>query len=161
MRKNDPDIRLWDRGAPAGATTDREVAMAAEGSSRIAVFAAIVGNLIIAIIKFVAAAITGSSAMISEGIHSIVDTGNGCLVLLGMNRARQPADESHPFGLRQVALFLDAHRRDLHLWHWWRHVAVRGYLAHSPRRTGRRDGRSHRGVHRARHLAPCRGWIIH
>ena len=54
--KNDPDICLWDRGAPAGATTDREVAMTAEGSSRIAVVAAIVGNLIIAIIKFVAAA---------------------------------------------------------------------------------------------------------
>ncbi len=72
--------------------------MTAQSDSKIAVVAAIIGNLIIGIIKFIAAAITGSSAMISEGIHSLVDTGNGCLVLLGLKRAKQPADESHPFG---------------------------------------------------------------
>lgn len=79
--------------------------MAAEGGSRITVFAAIIGNLIIAIIKFIAAAITGSSAMISEGIHSLVDTGNGILVLHGMKRARQPADETHPFGYGKSLFF--------------------------------------------------------
>ena len=80
--------------------------MTTQSGSIIAVVAAITGNLIIAIIKFIAAAITGSSAMISEGIHSVVDTGNGCLVLLGMNRARQPADENHPFG----------HGKSLYFW---------------------------------------------
>ena len=85
--------------------------MTTQGGSKIAVVAAVVGNLIIAVIKFIAAAITGSSAMISEGIHSLVDTGNGGLVLLGMNRARQPADENHPFG----------HGKSLY---YWTHVVA-------------------------------------
>ena len=54
--------------------------------SKKAVVAAIVGNVAIAVIKFVAGAITGSSAMISEGIHSLVDTGNGGLLFYGLNR---------------------------------------------------------------------------
>ena len=62
--------------------------MTTQGGSKIAVVAAVAGNLIIAVIKFIAAAITGSSAMISEGIHSLVDTGNGGLVLLGMKQAQ-------------------------------------------------------------------------
>ncbi len=70
--------------------------MAAE--SKKAVVAAIIGNLAIAVIKFIAAAMTGSSAMISEGIHSVVDTGNGGLLFYGLRRGARPADEHHPFG---------------------------------------------------------------
>ena len=66
--------------------------------SKKAVIAAIIGNVAIAAIKFVAGAITGSSAMISEGIHSLVDTGNGGLLFYGLNRGARPADDHHPFG---------------------------------------------------------------
>ena len=70
--------------------------MAAE--SKRAIVAAIIGNVAIATIKFVAAAITGSSAMISEGIHSLVDTGNGVLLFHGLRRGARPADDQHAFG---------------------------------------------------------------
>jgi cation diffusion facilitator family transporter len=63
-----------------------------------AVIAAIIGNAAIAAIKFVAGAMTGSSAMISEGIHSLVDTGNGGLLFHGLRRGARPADTAHPFG---------------------------------------------------------------
>ena len=79
--------------------------MAGQGGSKLAVVAAVVANLVIAIIKFIAAAITGSSAMISEGIHSLVDTGNGGLLLFGMDRAKRPADEGHPFGHGKALYF--------------------------------------------------------
>jgi cation diffusion facilitator family transporter len=68
------------------------------GESKTAVLAAIAGNVAIAISKFIAAALTGSSAMVSEAIHSLVDTGNGGLILLGMRRSRLPPDAAHPFG---------------------------------------------------------------
>jgi cation diffusion facilitator family transporter len=70
----------------------------AAGSSTLSVIGAIIANLLIAILKFIAAGFTGSSAMISEGIHSIIDTTNGLLLLLGIKRSKKGANKIHPFG---------------------------------------------------------------
>jgi len=78
--------------------------MAASGSKTI-IYAALVGNSLISITKLGAAALTGSAAMLSEGIHSIVDTGNQVLLLMGLKKAQKPADERHPFGYGQEVYF--------------------------------------------------------
>jgi len=66
--------------------------------SRIVIFAALIGNGVIAVAKFIAAALSGSAAMLAEGIHSVVDTGNQGLMLLGLARGQRPPDERFPFG---------------------------------------------------------------
>ena len=68
------------------------------GSSKKVIYAALAGNGLIAVTKFVASAVTGSSAMFSEGIHSVVDTGNQVLLLHGLRKARKPPCDRFPFG---------------------------------------------------------------
>jgi len=76
------------------------------GSSKKVIYAALTGNGLIAVTKFAAAAITGSSAMFSEGIHSVVDTGNQVLLLHGLRKARKPPSARFPFG----------HGKEIYFW---------------------------------------------
>lgn len=73
-------------------------------NSKKVIYAALIGNSLVALTKFIAAFMTGSSAMLSEGIHSVVDTGNQVLLLLGLSRAKRPPDEKFPFGAARKSI---------------------------------------------------------
>lgn len=74
--------------------------------SKVAIYGAIGANVAIAVTKFIVAGITGSSAMLSEGIHSAVDTFNGVLLLVGIRLSKRPPSAEHPFG----------HGKELYFW---------------------------------------------
>lgn len=76
-----------------------------QGTKKV-IYAALIGNLLVAITKFAAALFTGSSAMFSEAVHSMVDTSNELVLIYGVRRGTRPPDEAHPFG----------HGRELYFW---------------------------------------------
>lgn len=75
-------------------------------SSKKSIYAALFGNFLIAVTKFIAAAVTSSSAMLSEGIHSVVDTGNQILLLFGIKQSKKAASDLYPYG----------HGKEIYFW---------------------------------------------
>lgn len=110
-------------------------------SSRVAIFAAIAANVAIAATKFAAAGWSGSSAMLAEGIHSTVDTGDGLLLLAGVHLSKRAADESHPFG----------YGKDLYFW-----TLIVGILVFAAG-----GGMSiYEGIHHLQHPRSPSGWLL-
>jgi cation diffusion facilitator family transporter len=74
-------------------------------SDKKVIYAALIGNSAIGVMKFIVAAISGSAAMLAEGFHSAADSGNQLMLLIGLARAKRPADDKHPFGYGKELYF--------------------------------------------------------
>lgn len=104
VRNAEPPMNAASLPLPDGQSS-RPAGALEGGESNGAIIAAVVANVLVGIVKFIAAAISGSSAMISEGIHSLVDSGNGLLLLFGRKRASRLPDAEHPFGYSHELYF--------------------------------------------------------
>ena len=105
-----------------------------------AVFAALAANLGIAVVKFIAFLFTGSASLLAEAVHSVADTGNEVLVIVGRGRSRRPRSEEHPFGFGRERYF---YRVAVHL------QAVLGVQHQIVGRAARQEDRCIRAVNRA------------
>lgn len=127
------------RANPAGQRPCRVCMTAASRSglrsairANIVLICALVANVGIAVAKFVAAGLTGSSSMLSEGFHSLVDSGNQVLLLYGQHRAKRPPDTRHPFGYGRelyfwafvVAILIFALGAGISIYEGWQHIVT-------------------------------------